>query len=238
MCGRFLLTATPEAAREAFGYQEQPNFPPREAIAPSEPVMIVHQVHGVRHALLVRWGFLPRFARDPASLPLLFNARGETVADKPAFRAAFRRRRCLVPASGFYEWRREGEGRATRRTPFLCRRVDGGLMALAGIWETYVAPDGSEIDTAAILTTAANGTMAAIHERMPVIIEENDFAAWLDCADEDPEAALALVRPAGEDVLVIAPVERERPRPLRPRRPDAALESPAGTPDDRQGSLF
>jgi putative SOS response-associated peptidase YedK len=111
-------------------------------------------------------------------------------------------------------------------------------MALAGIWETYVAPDGSKIDTAAILTTTANGTMAAIHERMPVIVEQADVAAWLDCTDEDPEAALALVRPAGEAVLAIAPVDQERPRPIRARRTAPAQDTKPATPDERQGTLF
>jgi putative SOS response-associated peptidase YedK len=235
MCGRYQQTATPEAVRALFGYVEQPNFPPRTAIAPSEPISIVHAVFGVRHHLLVRWGFMPRFVKDPASFPLLLNARGETVAEKPAFRNALRRRRCLVPATGFYEWRRSGEGRAVRKTPFLCERADGAVMALAGVWETYVAPDGSEIDTAAILTTAANGTMAAIHERMPVIIEPADFGTWLDCGDEDPTAALALVRRAGEEVLTIREVDSEAPRPARPR---AAAPAPPKPQEDPQGSLF
>ncbi|MFO1149138.1 MAG: SOS response-associated peptidase [Alsobacter sp.] len=238
MCGRYQQTATPEAVRALFGYVEWPNFPPRTAIAQSEPISIVHEVFGVRHHLLVRWGFMPRFVKDPGTFPLLFNARGETVAEKPAFRNALRRRRCLVPATGFYEWRRDGEGRAVRKTPFLCERADGAVMALAGVWETYVAPDGSEVDTAAILTTAANGVMAAIHERMPVIIEPADFETWLDCRDEDPAAALGLVRPAGEEVLVLREVDAEAPRPLRQARPRPAAPAPPKARDDPQGSLF
>lgn len=238
MCGRYQLTTAPEALRALFGYVEQPNFPPREAIAPTEPIGIVGDTFGTRHFMLVRWGFLPGFVKDVASFPLLFNARGETLAEKPAFRNAIRRRRCLVPASGFYEWRREGEGRAARRTPYLCTRADGQPLALAGIWETHVGGDGSEIDTAAIITTAANGTMAAIHERMPVIIEPGDFDTWLDGNGEKPEPALALVRPAAEDVLVLEPVDSNLPRPFRRPRPKEAPVPKPVPPEDPQGSLF
>src|SRR3954454_21877446 len=149
MCGRYQLTTAPEAVRALFRYEEQPNFPPREAISPTEPIAIVTQERGRRRFMLVRWGFVPSYLKDASQFPLLFNARGETVAEKPAFRNAIRRRRCLVPASGFYEWRREGTGRSVRRTPFLCRAAGGGVLALAALWETHVAPDGSEIDTAA-----------------------------------------------------------------------------------------
>lgn len=249
MCGRYQLTTAPEALRALFGYVEQPNFPPREAIAPTEPIAIVTDDFGTRHFMLVRWGFLPAFVKDAARFPLLFNARGETLAEKPAFRNAIRRRRCLVPASGFYEWRREGEGRAARKIPYLCTRADGQPLALAGIWETHVGGDGGEIDTAAIITTAANGTMAAIHERMPVIIEPEAFATWLDNTSEKPELALALVRPAAEDVLVIEEVDSGLPRPLR-REPSAGRTASQPRPepkrqepkiparDDPQGSLF
>jgi putative SOS response-associated peptidase YedK len=242
MCGRYQLTAAPDAVRALFAYEELPNFPPRLSISPSEPIGIVTQSFGVRHFKLVRWGFLPSFAKDVSTVPLLFNARAETAAEKPSFRHALRRRRCLVPATGFYEWRREGEGRGARKTPFLCTRRDGGILALGGIWETYVAPDGSEMDTAAILTTTANGTMAAIHERMPVIIEPADFAAWLDGTDERIERVAPLMAPAGDDVLVLEEVSPDLTRPFR-RAPSPSPEAPPrparpGRPDDGQGSLF
>ena len=229
MCGRYQLTAAPDALRALFGYEELPNFPPRLSIAPTEPIGIVTQTFGVRHFQLVRWGFLP----------LLFNARAETAAEKPTFRNALRRRRCLVPATGFYEWRREGEGRSAHRTPFLCARRDGAILALGGIWETYVAPDGSEMDTAAILTTSANGVMAAIHERMPVILEPCDFAAWLDGTDERVERVAPLMGPAGDDVLVLEEVSPDLTRPFR-RPPSLRPVSPRppGAVDDGQGSLF
>ncbi len=241
MCGRFQLTATPEQVRALFSYEEQPNFPPREAIAPTEPIAIVTQERGRRRFMLVRWGFLPSYLKDATGFPLLFNARGETVAEKAAFRHAIRRRRCLVPSTGFYEWRREGQGRTAVRTPHLCTRADGAPMALAAIWETNVSADGGEIDTAAILTTAANGVMAAIHERMPVIVEPRDFETWLNCDDELATNALSLIRPAAEDVLDLAPVNPALPKPMSrmsPLRASAPPRTRGNDGDDGQGTLF
>jgi putative SOS response-associated peptidase YedK len=189
--------------------------------------------------MLVRWGFVPSYLKDATGFPLLFNARGETAAEKPVFRNAIRRRRCLVPATGFYEWRREGQGRHVVRTPYLCARADGSPMALGAIWETNVSADGGEIDTAAILTTAANGAMAAIHDRMPVIVEPADFETWLDCDDERATDALALIRPAGDEVLSLAPVDPALPKPLRrSAAPVARSAEKIEKGDDGQGSLF
>lgn len=231
MCGRFGLTTDPRRVRDHFGYVETPDFPPRETIAPTEPVALVVGQGGQRHFALMRWGFLPEWVKDAGEFPLLFNARSESAADKPAFRNALRRRRCLFPADLFYEWRREGEGRGARRDPFLIRRSDGAPMALGGIWETHLGPDGAEIDTAAILTTAANGLIGAIHERMPVIIDPGAFDRWLDPANDDPARLADLFRPAPDEGLELVPLSRpERPAPApKPRqKPD----------DDRQGSLF
>lgn len=202
MCGRFAITHSPEEIRAMFGYAEQPNFPPRYNVAPTQPVPIVLRDGAARHFMLVRWGFLPGWVKDPRDFPLVINARGETIAEKPAFRAAVRHRRCLVPADAFYEWRREGR----QRQPYMIRRRDRGLMAFAGIWETYATPEGSEIDTMALVTTAANGTVAALHERMPVIIAPEDFERWLDTANPRLETALDLIRPAPDDLLDLVPV--------------------------------
>src|SRR5258708_38415229 len=170
MCGRYAITLPPEAVRAFFRYVEQPNFPPRFNIAPTQPVPIVdlqREATGElrRRFRLVRWGFLPSFVKEPKTFPLLINARAEGLAGKASFRAAFRRRRCLFIADAFYEWRRaapRGPGR-----PFLIRRRDGRPMGLAGLHETWAGAEGSEVDTACIITTMANGTLAAIHERMP-----------------------------------------------------------------------
>lgn len=143
--------------------------------------------------------------QDVAKFPLIINARSETATIKPAFRHAMKRRRCLVPADAYYEWLRyRVDGRLARRA-FLFRRRDGMPMAFAGLWESYAGPDGGQIDTACILTTAANGVTSAIHDRMPAIIAPDDFSAWLDCGAGDPDnvgRAAALLAPASEDALV------------------------------------
>ena len=167
MCGRYSLTASPEEIRALFGYDEQPNFPPRYNIAPMQPIAIVTAEHGKRGFLLARWGLIPSWVKDPAGFSLLINARGETAAEKPAFRGAMRHRRCLVPANGFYEW---GKASSGPKQPYWVAPADGRLVAFAGIWETYAAADGSEIDTGAILTVDSNEAVAQVHHRMPIII--------------------------------------------------------------------
>jgi putative SOS response-associated peptidase YedK len=240
MCGRFSLSATPQDVRALFAYEDQPNFPPRTNVAPTEPIGVVVEERGRRRFVLMRWGFVPAWCKDPATFPLLVNARGESVAEKPAFRNAVRRRRCIVPADGFYEWRREGQGRSAHKQPYLIKRRDGRPMAMAGLWETYVSPDGGEIDTALVVTTNANGLVSAIHDRMPVIIEPADFSTWLDCSEEDPGRALSLVRPAGDDLLVMEPCEPSRPKPFGPRRSPRPepIAPPKGPETPSQGSLF
>jgi putative SOS response-associated peptidase YedK len=206
MCGRYALTQAPEAVRAYFGYVEQPNFPPRYNIAPTQPVPVVRaeRTRGgpARHFVLMRWGFLPGFVRDPKDFPLVINARVESLAEKPSFRNALRRRRCIFIADAFYEWRRARKP----AQPHLFRRRDGAPMAIAGLWETWVGPNGEEVDTACIVTTPANATIAPIHDRMPAILEPEDFDAWLDIDAEDADAALALLRPAAEDVLEFHPI--------------------------------
>src|SRR5882724_11953550 len=165
MCGRYCMTSAPEAVRALFRYPEQPNFPARCNVAPTQPVPIVRMADGERQFALVRWGLLPTWVKDPKGFTLLINARGESVNDKPAFRNAMKRRRCLFPADGFYEWRQEGSA----RRPFHVRRKGGGPMAFAGLWETWMGPNGEEMETAAIVTTTANRTLAPIHDRMPVV---------------------------------------------------------------------
>lgn len=191
--------------RRHFGYGEQPNFPPRYNVAPTQPVPIVvsgREGPRDRHFMLARWGFLPGFAKDPKEFPLIVNARAETLTEKPSYRAAVRRRRCLFVADGWYEWRRERgyAGKMVKR-PFLFRAVDGAPLALAGLWETWMDASGSEIDTACIVTTLANGALAAVHERAPALIAPEDFDIWLDHAGEDPARALKLLRPAPDDAI-------------------------------------
>ena len=203
MCGRFLLTATPEELAALFGYIDGEWFPPRYNIAPTQPIAIIREVHNARRFALVRWGLVPGWVEDPGAFSLLINARAESLATKPSFKAAFQYRRCLVPASGFYEWKRVLGG---GKQPFLIRRRDNKPMALAGLWESWLGPDGSEIDSACIVTTAANRLMAPIHDRMPVILDRADIEAWLESAHHPPGAVQELLRPAPDQLLEAIPV--------------------------------
>lgn len=228
MCGRFMLTATPEEVRRRFDHVDMPNFPPRDDIRPTEPIGIVLRTEGVRRFRLVRWGFWPSWVKDPRDFSLLINARAETALVKPSFRAAMRNGRCLVPATGFVEWRRDG----TRKTPFRIVPRDGGLVAFAGLTETWSSPDGSEVDTAAILTVDANATVGAIHDRMPAVIPPEHYDDWLD-SRVDAKAAARLLVPAPDDLfeaVALAP-KPPPPRPAAVRAPRAAKPRGGGQMD-------
>ncbi|MDP1626832.1 SOS response-associated peptidase [Parvibaculum sp.] len=244
MCGRFAITTAPAAMRDLFGYDEQPNFPPRYNIAPTQPVPIVLFEGGRRRFLLVRWGLVPSWAKEmPQSL--LINARAETISEKPSFRGAFRHHRALMPADGFYEWQTTGKG---TKQPFLIRRRDGRPFAMAAIWDTWMPSGGSELDSCAVVTTEANETLAPIHHRMPVILDEKDWPRWLDPAATEKEL-LALLRPAPADLLEAIPVST---RINRVANDDASLQTPelvtpepekparkkSPEPDTRQMGLF
>lgn len=235
MCGRFALTATPDEVRRLFAHLERPNFPPRDDIRPTEPIAVVLRREGERHFLLVRWGFVPSWVRDPRDFSLLINARAETAADKPSFRGAMRHGRCLIPASGFYEWKAEGRG---PKRPYFLAPADGGLVAFAGLVETWAGADGSEVDTAAVLTVPANATVAAIHDRMPAVVPPDRFDDWLDTVRVDAKAAARLLVPAPDDLFVATPLptaaERRGTRP--PPRP--AATKPPVRDDDDQMDLF
>ena len=245
MCGRYTVTATPEVLRALFGYAEQPNFPPRYNVAPTQPIAVVRLMNGKRQFALVRWGLLPSWGKDPKAFSLLINARGETVNEKPAYKAAMRRRRCLIPADGFYEWKALGN----RKQPYYIRAKSGEPFAFAGLWETWTGPNGEELETAAIVTTAANRTLAPIHDRMPVVIAPDQFDLWLGNRDEDTTAASALIKPAPNELLETYPVRsdvnrvaNDNPRLIEPSAEIAAEPKPkraaASKKDDGQGALF
>jgi putative SOS response-associated peptidase YedK len=227
MCGRFAITLPPEAVRAFFAYVEQPNFPPRYNIAPTQPIPIVfagaYTGGAERHFLLVRWGFLPGFVKEPKSFPLLINARAEGIEQKASFRAALRRRRCLVIADGFYEWRRVSE--KGPKQPYLIRRIDGEPMGFAGLYETWSDPTGGEIDTACIVTTRANQLMSNVHDRMPVILPREAFSLWLDTDRVDPATAVELLTPAPERALELVPIGTAV---NRFENDAAALQAPVG----------
>jgi putative SOS response-associated peptidase YedK len=188
MCGRFALHAHPDVVALQFGLDSVPHFAPRYNIAPTLPVLIIRK----EGAATVRWGLVPRWAKEASMGARMNNARAETVAEKPAFRDAYRRRRCLVPASGFYEWKSE----LGLRQPYYVHPAGGELFAFAGLWEQW-----RDLKTCAIITTDANARMAAVHDRMPVILGRGDYAAWL--AGED-----GLLRPCPDDALAIRRVGR------------------------------
>jgi putative SOS response-associated peptidase YedK len=253
MCGRFVITSPPTALRQIFGYVEQPNFPPRYNVAPTQPIPVVIIENGARHFHLMRWGLLPAWVKDPRTFSLLINARSETVRDKPAFKNAIKRRRCLIPADGYYEWQ-VSEGR--KRAHFIYRR-DRQPIGFAALAETWIGPNGEELDTVAIVTAPAGADLAALHHRVPVTIAPADFDRWLDGRTYDAETVMELLvapeegefawheistrvnRVANDDAQLILPITAEEmaaeaPRPARP----AAPRKPASAADDGQGSLF
>jgi putative SOS response-associated peptidase YedK len=254
MCGRFVITSPPAALRQIFGYIEQPNFPPRHNIAPTQPIPVVILENGIRHFRLMRWGLLPGWVKDPRQFSLLFNARAETVKEKPAFKNAIKRRRCLIPADGYYEW----QASEKRKRPHFIYRRDGRPIGLAGLAETWFGPNGEELDTVAIVTAPASADLAVLHDSVPVTIKPGDFDRWLDCSGDDAETAMALLtapadgeftwhevstrvnRAANDDAQLILPITAEEmaaeePRPAKRPAPRKPLPAPS---DDGQGSLF
>jgi len=204
MCGRFVLTADGEAIKRLFRLADLDArlFVPRYNIAPTQPIVVVREGDRGREAVPMRWGFLPSWVKDTAKFPLIINARAEEIRSKPAFRNAIRRRRCLVPASGFYEWQARGKG---AKQPYYIGPTGMGTIAFAGIWETWIGADGSEIDTAAIVTVAAEPPLDALHHRSPAIIRPENFDLWLS-GEETTEAALDLLGEPGmaADLVAVA----------------------------------
>jgi putative SOS response-associated peptidase YedK len=248
MCGRFSLTAPEEDVRKAFGHGGAPrNLRPRWNVAPTQesPVLRREAEGGLRLDLLA-WGLVPYWAEDPSVGSRMINARGETVAEKPAYRQAYRQRRCLVPADGFYEWEEKGDKR-----PILFRASDAAPFAFAGLWEKWVPKSGGVLETFTIVNCAAQpgSLMARYHHRTPVILAPEDYDAWLD-TERDPQA---LIRPPREGFLSATRVSTYVnkvanddsncfvPAPDEPP-PAAELEAApkkrAKLLDDRQGSLF
>jgi len=170
MCGRYALHANPEVVSLLFGLSKVPAYQPRYNIAPASQVLIIRKYE----AAMVRWGLVPRWAKDPSIGAKLNNARAESVAEKPSFRDAYRKRRCLIPASGFYEWKTE----AGRKQPYYVLPSAGELFAFAGLWEEWNGPEGA-LQTCAVITTESNEKMRAVHDRMPLIVAPEDYPKWL-----------------------------------------------------------
>jgi putative SOS response-associated peptidase YedK len=206
MCGRFTLFVDPKELMEAFpGFAMPVEWTPRYNIAPTQPVAVIPN-NGQNKIEFFRWGLIPSWAKDPAIGNRMINARAETVAEKPSFRAAFQRRRCLVLADGFYEWRKD-PGR-TAKTPMYIRLKSGKPFAFAGLWESWRAPDDATIYSCNIITTEPNSLVAKIHNRMPVILEREAYDVWLDPAEQSPDQLDAWLKPYPAEQMTAYAVSR------------------------------
>ena len=196
MCGRFTLTADQDSFEDRFSLTRfDMGWVPSFNIAPTQEVLTVTNDGGENRPELMRWGLVPSWVKDPKIGNRMINARSETLAEKPSFRTAFKRRRCLIPADGFYEWKREGKA----KKPMLITANPGGLFAFAGLWETWKQPDDSWLLTCAIITTSANEFMKSIHDRMPVILPRESEASWLDPEEQDTAMLSELLLPYDSD---------------------------------------
>jgi putative SOS response-associated peptidase YedK len=218
MCGRFTLARQAVEVAEAFGLAEAPEWRPRYNVAPTQAVFVVRLLEGRRAGSLLRWGLIPPWAASPKDGPPLINARSETAAEKPAFRSAFAKRRCLVPADGFFEWK----GGGAKKVPHYF--TAGGLFAMAGLWESWRGPSGV-VESVAVLTTQANDLVRECHDRMPVIVPPSSYAAWLAGGD-----AGGLLRPFPASEMsvravsgVVGCVRNEGPDCIAPPGPRQAM---------------
>lgn len=241
MCGRYSLTTPIEGLRRLFGFDALPNLPARHNIAPTQAVLAVRaDGEGGREAFMARWGLIPGWAKDPAIASKMINARAETVSEKPAYRTAFRKRRCLVPADSFYEW----IGTSSPKQPYRIHFEDGAPFAFAGLWERWQGGDGSDVETMTIVTTEAAPEIAPLHHRMPVILDPENFRSWLTA---DAGTVAPLMRPYdGARTIVHHPVSK---RVNNVRNDDASLldaidleeitaEDPPAAPKRTQLDLF
>jgi putative SOS response-associated peptidase YedK len=228
MCGRFVLKTPPETLKRHFGFVELPNLRPRYNVAPTDEMPVVRQRRepaGERSLQMLRWGLVAPWEKDLSGGARCINARSETLLEKPTFAKPFQRRRCLVPADGFYEWRKEGK----LRIPYLIAPRDGAVFAFAGLWDRWW-PDAAErerhVDTFTIVTTAANDKLRELHDRMPVILAPEGYAAWLDPEADPEELRRRLLKPAPDDLLAVVEVD---PRVNSVKNDDAALLHPRET---------
>jgi putative SOS response-associated peptidase YedK len=203
MCGRYMLTTPVDALRQLFLFTERPNLAPRYNIAPTQEVPIVRRTRDGtgRELIMVRWGLVPYWADDPKIGNRLINARRESVARTAAFREAYQRRRCLVPADGFFEWQKDGR----TRQPLLVRRKNQAPFAFAGLWERWPQPGGGVLRSCTIITCPANKLIAPVHDRMPVILASEDYERWLDPSRADGRELLEPYRAAELEAFPVSP---------------------------------
>jgi putative SOS response-associated peptidase YedK len=247
MCGRFIIHTPSEDLQLLFELVETPPvMPPRYNVAPSQPIPVVRLERGARRLAQLQWGLIPLWMKEAPSPPPI-NARGETIDEKPMYRDAFQRRRCLIPANGFYEWQAKGKA----KQPYLIREHNAGVFAMGGVWERWRSPQGKDLETVAIVTTNANAKLQALHDRMPLILGHDDWTAWLD-PKSDLVLVKSLIRSAPDESLITFPVS---PRVNAVANDDASLieeidpetisqaetgtqAKPAAKRDDRQLDLF
>jgi len=215
MCGRYTLSSPVEVIADLFEITfpghgteqlELPEIHPRYNLAPTQeaPIALVREPGAPRTLESLRWGLIPYWAKEASIGNRMINARAESVADKPAYRFSFKKKRCLVPTDGFYEWKKEGKA----KQPYLIRRRDHQPFAFAGLWSSWRNPEGGLVETFTILTTDANGDVRELHDRMPVVVAREDFGLWLDPKVDDAERLQALLKPAPEGNLELVRVSR------------------------------
>jgi putative SOS response-associated peptidase YedK len=204
MCGRFTLIAPGEAIAELFQLTDVPALAPRYNIAPTQPIAAVRlsSSAGTRELSYFHWGLIPRWAKDIKIGSRMINARSETAAEKPSFRAAFKYRRCLVPADGFYEWQKVNGG----KQPVRIQMKNGQPFAIAGLWEHWSSSDGSEIESCTLLTTEPNDLLGPLHNRMPVLVDPANFDMWLDAKSYQGADVQQLLRPFSDEEMTFYPV--------------------------------
>jgi putative SOS response-associated peptidase YedK len=211
MCGRFTLTIDPTALQEAFPWAVIPgDLPPRYNIAPSQPVAVIPNT-GDNAVTMYKWGLIPSWSKDPSIGDRMINARAESLAEKPSFRTAYRRRRCLILSDGFYEWKQNPDLKS--KQPMYIRMKNGSPFAFAGLWEVWHAPDGSEIRSCTIITTQPNALLQTIHNRMPVILPPAAYQAWLETDDRQPAQLDHLLVPYPPEEMIAFPVSKLVNRP-------------------------
>lgn len=236
MCGRYAATLPPEMMVELFKLIKSIDILPRFNIAPTQPIVAIWEEAARREAHFARWGLVPRWVKDPREFPLLVNARAESMADKPAFRDPLKHGRCIVPASGYYEWH---TGPDKKKQPYYITRADGQPMALAGLYATWSGPEGEEIDSVATITVAANAQLSEIHDRMPMILlDKAEQDAWLDVRNVRAQQAAQMALPLADGVLKFHPVSTrvnsardDDPGLIEPvtlEKPEAIIKKAAG----------
>jgi putative SOS response-associated peptidase YedK len=215
MCGRFSLRVPADQIAKHFQLEEVPNITERYNIAPSQMVATIYAKEATnRQFEWMRWGLIPSWAKDEKIGYKLINARSETVTEKPAFRSAFKSRRCLLMADGFYEWQKQGK----KKQPYYFQMRDASVFAFAGLWESWNAPDGELVQSCTLLTTTANALVQPVHERMPVILSPESYEVWLNAQLKDSEELLPLLKPFSEDKMMAYPVSSVVNTPANDRR--------------------